>query len=225
MKSIYGDIHVHALTERPQSVEDPALVGELQVLQEGHVHIEPHQLNPDAPVARAVGQDKQDAAGKRGHKMVQAPPALDSRPIHLEDGLADGQRAVVPHGQEVEEQVQHSIAQGEAEDGQHEGNQVDDELESLVLILVVVLGLLVQDADVDIAQDDLKIATGLAREAVLHLAKLSLSAQYVFVQVDHLALFHGVLGADARHLSVSGEGGKHERHDQTPTFSSPSQHT
>ena len=48
---------------------------------------------------------------------------------------------------------------------------VDDQLESFVLVLVVVLGVLVQDADVDAAQDDLQIEAGRSRQRVLDLQR------------------------------------------------------
>ena len=48
---------------------------------------------------------------------------------------------------------------------------VDDQLESFVLVLVVVLGVLVQDADVDAAQDDLQVEAGRSRQRVLDLQR------------------------------------------------------
>lgn len=47
-----------------------------------------------------VWPDEQDPGGHRRDEVMQAPPALDARPVHLQDALADRQRAVVPHQQE-----------------------------------------------------------------------------------------------------------------------------
>ena len=44
VESVDGDVHGVSLAERPQPVEDAALVGELEVLQEAQVHVEQHQL-------------------------------------------------------------------------------------------------------------------------------------------------------------------------------------
>jgi len=38
--------------------------------------------------------------------VVGPPPALDPRSVHLQDGLTDGQGAVVPDQQEYEGQLQ-----------------------------------------------------------------------------------------------------------------------
>ena len=48
---------------------------------------------------------------------------------------------------------------------------VDEQLELLVLIFVVVLGVLVQNGDVDAAQDDLQVEAGWTRKGVLDLKK------------------------------------------------------
>lgn len=47
-----------------------------------------------------LGPDEEDSRHGRGDEVVQPPPALDARPVHLENRLPDGQRAVVPHEQE-----------------------------------------------------------------------------------------------------------------------------
>ncbi len=48
---------------------------------------------------------------------------------------------------------------------------VDEQLELLVLIFVVVLCVLVQNGDVDAAQDDLQVEAGWTRKGVLDLKK------------------------------------------------------
>jgi len=54
----------------------------------------------------ALGPNQKYTGGHRGDEVMGPPPALDPRSIHLQDGLPDGQGAVVPDQQEYEGQLQ-----------------------------------------------------------------------------------------------------------------------
>ena len=47
MEPVDGDVHFFPLAERLEPVEDAALVGELEVLQEPEIEVEAHQLVPE----------------------------------------------------------------------------------------------------------------------------------------------------------------------------------
>ena len=120
--------------------------------------------------------------------MVSPPPALDPGPVDFEDGLPDGERAVVPDREEHEDEVQDAVVEVEAERGPHAPDQVHVQLEALVLVFVVVLGFLVQDRDIDRAQNDVEISPAGSGQGVLHLAELGLPSEDVLLQVDLGAL-------------------------------------
>ena len=84
VEAVDGDVHVAvSLAERLEPVETASLVGELEVLEEGHVNVEEHQLGSEETEALPVGPDEEDSAGEGRDKMVGAPPALDTRTVDL----------------------------------------------------------------------------------------------------------------------------------------------
>ena len=90
--------------------------------------------------------------------------------------LPDGKGAVVPDGQEEEQQVQDPHVHVKGDNGQAAGDKVHDQLEPLILVLVLVLGLLVKDGDADRAEDDVKVPPRIPGQVVLHLGELRLSS-------------------------------------------------
>ena len=47
VEAIDGDVHVIALSKRPEPVQAPPLICVLQILQKGQVNVENHQLSPE----------------------------------------------------------------------------------------------------------------------------------------------------------------------------------
>ena len=109
--TINCDVHLPPLPEGPEPVETALLVDVLKVLYEGHVHVEECVLVPELPVGGTVRPHQEDSAHHAGDEVVGPPPALDAGPVDDEDGLSDGEGAVVPDDQEHEDQVQHSVVQ------------------------------------------------------------------------------------------------------------------
>ena len=65
MEAIDGDVHFFPLAERLEPVEDAALVGELEVLQEPEIEVEAHQLVPE--MKRWILRCHQGSFKKVGH--------------------------------------------------------------------------------------------------------------------------------------------------------------
>lgn len=108
---------------------------------------------------------------------------LDLGSVDLEDGFADGQGAVVPEDQEVEHQVQDAVVEVHVGQDQGAADEGHDELELFVLLFVLILGLFVQNGDVDAAQDDFEVTARLTWQIILHLGQLSFPAQDVLLEV------------------------------------------
>ena len=135
---------------------------------------------------------------------MSSPPTLDAGTVHDEDGLSDGEGAVVPDYQEHEQEVHHPVIEEVVGGGQDttlrhktsssslsynvHTNQVDYQLELLVGFLVLIFLVLVQYAAVHIADDSPQIPPTLPGEDLLHLFQLSCSSEDVLVEVLHLAL-------------------------------------
>lgn len=69
------------------------------------IGVEDHELRAELVPTRGVGPDEQHSWQCRGDEVMQPPPALDPRSVHLQDALPDSEGAVVPHQQEYEAQL------------------------------------------------------------------------------------------------------------------------
>lgn len=169
VKTINGDVHIVSFTQGPQSIQHTSLIGELQILEECQVHIEPHQLISEAQIDLAIRPNQQYTSCKRRYEVMQSPPAFDSGAIHFEDGLSNGEGAVIPHGEEHEHEIKDPHVEVQTDTCQHTANKVDNELEPLILVFVIVLGLLIQNGHVDAPQNDVQVSPRRSRQTVLHL--------------------------------------------------------
>ena len=91
--------------------------------------------------------------------MVGPPPALDPGTVDDQDGLPDGEGAVVPDNEKHAQLVQHHEVKEVGGNGQDPTQQVDDQLELLILLLVLVFLVPVQDIAVYIAKDCPQVST------------------------------------------------------------------
>lgn len=87
---------------------------------------------------------------------MQPPPAFDSRSVDFQNRFADGQRAVVPHEEEHEGELESAIIYEKIETRHEETDAVEDEFELLVVVLVANLLRSIQDRHVDVSEDNLK---------------------------------------------------------------------
>ena len=55
--------------------------------------------------------DQQNSSNHAGDEVMSSPPTLDPGAVHDEDGLSDGEGAVVPDYEEHEQQVHHPVVE------------------------------------------------------------------------------------------------------------------
>lgn len=93
--------------------------------------------------------------------MVGHPPAFDPGAIADENALPNGQGAVVPHQQEVENFICHPVVKDEAtcySSQKQDYGQV--ELKLLILVLVRKLGLVAEESHIHIAKNQIQVEPG-----------------------------------------------------------------
>ena len=89
---------------------------------------------------------------------MSSPPTLDAGPVHDEDGLSDGQGAVIPDNQEHDQQIKDTEVEEIVCARQYAADQVHYQFELLVLLLVLILLVPVQDVAVHVAKDCPKVS-------------------------------------------------------------------
>lgn len=85
VKALNGDVHVVAFAERLEPIQEALLVAKLQVLYHADVDVEVHELPSKQLPRLALRPHQQDAGTYSRNEVVQSPPALDARPIDLEN--------------------------------------------------------------------------------------------------------------------------------------------
>lgn len=93
--------------------------------------------------------------------MVRHPPALDSGTIADEDALSNGQGAVIPHEQEVEDFIGHPVMKDKStRHSTQKKNYGQVELKLLILILVSKLGLIAEEGHAHVAKNQIQVEPG-----------------------------------------------------------------
>lgn len=72
--------------------------------------IEIHELVPEHLPGFALRPDQQHAGAHCRDEMMCSPPTFDARPVHLQNRLADRERAIVPYQQEQERQLKRTVS-------------------------------------------------------------------------------------------------------------------
>lgn len=105
LETLNCQVHVVTLSQGSKPVQTATLVIVLEKLDKTLVQAVGEKLIPEHLVEYAFRPSQHHSRQEAEHIVMKHPPTLDPGAIANEDTLPNGQCAVVPHQQEVEESV------------------------------------------------------------------------------------------------------------------------